>query len=611
LWDNETDWRGAKWEIDVLPRDLQGSGITQIRMRSMRGGTANDARAAISTYNDTIINWKSLSKNERQDFVDEFTSSYKDLLDSRLNAFETNEVLKGELDTGNSLDEQIERLTSLLTNDISPLMDDIKNNNYRKFAESFRSAKQSNPEFMRGQSARTVFNDAQALMIRRDASRTRANGLRTYRNNEIEKSKLLDSMRSLLLDDLYTAEALKKPSGSLPRGARSTEPLIPNAESLRSNRRVDLLNTQHDELDTIAKETGAKPFSTDMVSPVEGLRLTLVAARMALKNELGKPISAAPGIGDEEGARMRDSIRIEVAPNGMPMLIAQPFKAIVDELPDKRDWSTVLAPSLDDARNLVKAILQARKSRNPLPISLSEEERSKILEQIYGLEPFQKIIDRIVSSLGSSSDEWTGNQDSFVQLYLQGIRHPQYMQGLPGSDGVHDFFGHAGIGRGFDRHGEFAAALTTDSLLRDHPEFEFFTPEEREFARREFFEKGVLGISRIYANAQLEFEQKHGISFFSDRNMSPEQLADKTEIDQIFKTISEELTGGLFNANPSPQYLTFDEILDSLGVGIHGITFNAFGTSWHSTNQRFRCNASINCPTRSRYKTRPVNAFGS
>lgn len=567
LWDNETDWRGAKWEIDVLPRDLQNSGITQIRMRSMRGGTANDARAAISTYNDTIINWKSLSKNERQDFVDDFTSSYKDLLDSRLNAFETNEVLKGELDTGNSLDAQIERLTSLLTNDISPLMDDIKNNNYRKFTESFRRAKQSDPEFMRGQSARTVFNDAQALMIRRDASRTRANRLRTYRNNEIEKSKLLDSMRSLLLDDLYTAEALKKPSGSLPRGARSTEPLIPNAESLRSNRRVDLLNTQHDELDTIAKETGAKPFSPETVSPVEGLRLTLVAARMALKNELGKPISAAPGIGDEEGARMRDSIRVEIAPNRIPMLIAQPFKAIVDELPDKRDWSAVLAPSLGDARRLAKAILEARKSRSPLPISLSEEERSKILEQIYGLEPFQKIIDRIVSSLGSSSDEWTGNQDSFVQLYLQGIRHPQYMQGLPGSDGVHDFFGHAGIGRGFDRHGEFAAALTTDSLLRDHPEFEFFTPEAREFARRDFFDNGVLGFARIRDNARLEFSQKHGIDMYADeKDMSPEQLADVHEIEDIFNIIHEELNANALDRESWRPYLTFDEILDSLGV---------------------------------------------
>ena len=939
LWDNETDWRGAKWEIDVLPRDLQNSGITQIRMRSMRGGTANDARTAISTYNDTIINWKSLSKNERQDFIDEFTLSYRDLLDSRLNAVETNEVLKGELATANSLDEQIERLTSLLTNDISPLMDDIKNNNYRKFAESFRSAKQSNPEFMRGRSARAVFNDAQALMIRRDASRTRANGLRTYRNNEIEKSKLLDSMRSLLLDDLYTADALKKPTGSLPRGTRSTEPLIPNTESLRSrrigidkptplselspdfsdtfpatdaridlrdtegaknrlqaafdkifrrgagseikgassrktkfvlkdvlkndllrlrdndfmsrpvreslrgnrerllgslrivfdtrdgaevanlptlhaepyepfksmvdsriewskvylpldedvrallleipnykigtrkpemlhsvnleyedvrrqyagrfavddnldlassddlylgetgetfldiyemgmrnaeligyghdamhlavgrgfdrhgeyaatladisailqiqelsdeeknlllskylesilwgniayrstvkkflpdvetsvydmrkvfdaiirhstydgvggdgrrgsmrslrnandsdidaiaeeyvgssrfsrrlaeiygikapsslrsNRRINLLDAQYDELDTIAKETGAKPFSPDAVGPAEVLRRTLVAARTALKYELGKSISAAPGIGDEEGARMRDSIRVEIAPNRIPMLIAQPFKAIVDELPDKRDWSTVLAPSLDDARRLAKAILEARKSRSPLPMKISEEERSKILEQIYGLEPFQRIIDKIVSNLGSSSDEWTGNADSFVQLYLQGIRHPQRMQGLPGSDGVHDFFGHAGIGRGFDRHGEFAAALTTDSLLRDHQEFRFFTPDEREFARREFFDRGVAGFLRIRENARLEFSQKHGIDLYADEtDMSPEQLADRHEIEDIFNIIFDELNADVLDRDSWRPYLTFDEILDSLGV---------------------------------------------
>jgi len=558
IYDDTTEWTGAEWEIDVLPNDLRNKGIRQTRMRSMRGGTSRDTREALSSFNDAIINWSSLDRNEKQTFAYDFNLAHRDLLETRENSLSANSALRASNQKLKELNSRLERLTEVLGASGPSMVDIARNGNRQQFVNAFRSAKQANPDFARGKTARMLFNDIGAMFIDLELERTNNNFLREYKDNEREKSQSLESLRSLLNDDTFSSESLKKPTGTLRSGQRSTEPLVPGSESLRSNRRINLQDAQSDEIDTIAKGTGDK-------DKPERLYRALIEAQAALKDQLGRPISAAPGIGDEEGARMRDSIRIEIAPNRMPMLIAQPFKAIADELPDKRDWSTVLAPSLDDARNLAKAILQARKSRKPLPIQFGFADRDRINEQLYGIKAFQTIIDKIVSQLDSSNDDWPEDSDSFVDVYLAGIRNPRQMQRLPGSDGVHDFFGHFGIGRGFDRHGEFAAALATDSLLRDHPEFGFFTPEEREVARREFFHTGVLGFSRIRDNARLEFEQKHGISFHggASADMSPEQLADRDEILQIFGILEEEIAD-VSSANP--HYLTLDEILDVLGV---------------------------------------------
>ena len=53
---------------------------------------------------------------------------------------------------------------------------------------------------------------------------------------------------------------------------------------------------------------------------------------------------------------------------------------------------------------------------------------------------------------------------------------------------VHDAFGHVGIGRGFDRHGEWANALSVMTML-DLPMFDDFTPKQKDGLKRMILDK--------------------------------------------------------------------------------------------------------------------------
>lgn len=265
---------------------------------------------------------------------------------------------------------------------------------------------------------------------------------------------------------------------------------------------------------------------------LKDLYKTIVGARDFIRRSKNEPSSHAPGLSEETARRMRDSIRVETAPNGVPMIIAEPFQAVIDEVPDKRDWGRVVAPSPEDMQRLADAIREAQDSDLPILEGLSEESRDRINDAAFKVafddvdSPFNKIKARILAKLGSSEDEWVeisgGGGDVWVDTYLKSLADPESMHAVPGSDGIHDFFGHFGVGRGFDRHGEWAAALVTDSLIRDHPAFDFLSPNEREGLRRKFFAEGAGGVARLSQQLDTEYERRFGISrYFATRLYDP------------------------------------------------------------------------------------------
>lgn len=102
----------------------------------------------------------------------------------------------------------------------------------------------------------------------------------------------------------------------------------------------------------------------------------------------------------------------------------------------------------------------------------------KLLDDISATSPMspidaEKIANNNKTNFGGQS--WIGG-------YLSMIMNPQAGTSLGGRDGLHDAFGHFGIGRGFDRHGEWANALAIISLV-DHPDFDA-TPREKEEVKR-------------------------------------------------------------------------------------------------------------------------------
>jgi uncharacterized protein YjbI with pentapeptide repeats/predicted ABC-type ATPase len=349
--------------------------------------------------------------------------------------------------------------------------------------------------------------------------------------------------------------------------------------SLRSTRSTALDELSDEEIRALATRKGLTE------QDLGALYKAIVDARDFIRRNKGESFSYAPGLGEETARRMRDSIRVEIAPNGVPMVMAEPFEAVIDEVPDKRDWSKVLAPSIKDIERLVDAIRKARDSDSPILEELSEESRDRVTKAAYYIgepeSPFDKIISQIFEKLGSTEYRGTrtGAYDSWVGIYLEGLADPKRMQAGLGSDGIHDFFGHFGVGRGFDRHGEWAAALVTDSLIRDHPAFDFLTPDERESLRREFFTGGAGGAMRLRQQLETEYEQRFGIpmDFATQRYDVPSgrfvdvvdtRTPEERDTAELFKEIGRITYGELAAMYDTGrrQYFSMDEILDLLGV---------------------------------------------
>ena len=205
--------------------------------------------------------------------------------------------------------------------------------------------------------------------------------------------------------------------------------------------------------------------------------------------------------------RLLSSIRIEVSDDGIPMIMADPNPLIFEFIPDKRDWSKVRVPK----RATVKAAAK----------HIKENQSEEMLRRDYG--DAEEIFYRRLLSLLESTREGSSEEDidvvtgespgtGWLFLYLQALSNPGRGYELPtskpkidgagNSEDVHDAFGHVGIGRGFDRHGEWANPLAIITML-DLPEFDDFTPEQKDSVKRSIMDNFAM----------LRIEQTYGTGF--------------------------------------------------------------------------------------------------
>ena len=197
--------------------------------------------------------------------------------------------------------------------------------------------------------------------------------------------------------------------------------------------------------------------------------------------------------------RLFDSIRVEVDDDGIPMMMADPNPLIFEFIPDKRDWSKVRVPK----RKTVKAAAK----------HIRENQSEEITDlQVRNYERLEQKFSSMLLGLLESLTEDNPQEDigdsvgvGWLSLYLEGLSDPirsSYTGSGGVEEGVHDAFGHAGIGRGFDRHGEWANPLAVISML-DNPIFDDFTENEKEAIKRSVLSR--FGVARI--------EQTYGTGF--------------------------------------------------------------------------------------------------
>jgi hypothetical protein len=179
--------------------------------------------------------------------------------------------------------------------------------------------------------------------------------------------------------------------------------------------------------------------------------------------------------------RLLDSIRIEIGDDDIPMIMADPNPLIFQFMPDKRDWSKVRLPTLEIIKEAAKHIRENQSEE------VSNENYEDVEEVFY-----RRLLSLLESTSEGSAEEDIGESvgEGWLSLYLTGLSRPMVTSqtGTGFENDVHDAFGHVGIGRGFDRHGEWANALAVISML-DLPMFDDFTPKQKDGLKRMMLDK--------------------------------------------------------------------------------------------------------------------------
>jgi hypothetical protein len=179
--------------------------------------------------------------------------------------------------------------------------------------------------------------------------------------------------------------------------------------------------------------------------------------------------------------RLLDSIRIEIGDDDIPMIMADPNPLIFQFMPDRRDWSKVRLPTLEIIKEAAKHIRENQSEE------VSNENYEDVEEVFY-----RRLLSLLESTSEGSAEEDIGESvgEGWLSLYLTGLSRPMVTSqtGTGFENDVHDAFGHVGIGRGFDRHGEWANALSVMTML-DLPMFDDFTPEQKDGLKRMMLDK--------------------------------------------------------------------------------------------------------------------------
>jgi hypothetical protein len=206
-----------------------------------------------------------------------------------------------------------------------------------------------------------------------------------------------------------------------------------------------------------------------------------------------KKFKFAKGV-DEHKSRLLDSIRIVISADDVPMIMADPHPIFFRLLTDRRDWSKIEIPSNETINGFVRRL---KEGNNPL----ARRGRNQRNDGATGFQKFDKWVFEKIDSLSKSakrqeySESTTPGElglddelrvlegdSSWVRLYLGSLFDGQQSMGgnklIDPFDALHEAVGHVAIGRGFDRHGEYANALAVLSLLKQPELQELLTEGE-------------------------------------------------------------------------------------------------------------------------------------
>jgi antirestriction protein ArdC/uncharacterized protein YjbI with pentapeptide repeats/predicted ABC-type ATPase len=242
-----------------------------------------------------------------------------------------------------------------------------------------------------------------------------------------------------------------------------------------------------------------------------------------------------------------DSIAVSVSSDGIIMLHSKPNPIFQKEYPVQRDWRLIELTKPENVEAALKKALENQLTTkedgewinyySPAGELVArkrytgETGNEDSIEGMYNLAEWEVFDDRYVDILGGDGGELSRFEDFlesllkklskgsrvnpqkadklipinnlFVGSFLASLINPEAGNALGGRDGLHDAFGHFAMGRGVDRHGEWANALAIMSLV-DHPDFDA-TPAERNAIKQSWFgEYGLYFVTNFNEEVTIE-----------------------------------------------------------------------------------------------------------
>ena len=234
----------------------------------------------------------------------------------------------------------------------------------------------------------------------------------------------------------------------------------------------------------------------------EKMGLTGKAARIAkeafqrtlesISNGTFRKYKMAKGV-DEHKSRLLDSIRIVISADDVPMIMADPHPVFFRLLTDRRDWSKIEIPSNATINEFVKRL---KEGNNPL----ARRGNQQRTDENTGYQKFNKwAFEKLLPLINATERQEYGERpnpgeldlddelmvlsgnESWASLYIGSLFDGESAIGnslIEAFDALHEAVGHVAIGRGFDRHGEYANALAVLSLFRQPELQELLTKGE-------------------------------------------------------------------------------------------------------------------------------------
>ena len=217
---------------------------------------------------------------------------------------------------------------------------------------------------------------------------------------------------------------------------------------------------------------------------------------------------------DDEIRDVISSIRVEVADDGIATIIVTPPEDVRAIIPTNWNYANVRLPNTEERISIYRRMISYLENPPPGAEEIEHKDSQLINDDSYIYENiFENDVEPLLDSdyeyrnrlINSGKITKLGNSLQFDEMIERHMRMPSRSSVLEAyqdtyMQAVHDWVGHIGTGRGFDRHGEFANFLALVDLFESRTE----TEAEREAVAYFWFKRIFIGQLMSWEKADVK-----------------------------------------------------------------------------------------------------------